>query len=110
MERTKENALSNFIDMIRNSWTWARMTENEQNRLLESLCNSRTKDALKGNFDQRWKVLNALYGVYLDGIGYDGMNWREPKQIDPREQARKTRNEYIRTLCNPQPFVNHSHY
>lgn len=77
MKKNKELVLSDFIGMIKESWTYNKMTYEEKERLLDMLDSNRTKDALKGTYDNRWCVLQAIYGAYLIGIGYDNFNWRE---------------------------------
>lgn len=77
MNKNKELVLSDFINMIKNSWTYAKMTYEERIKLLDMLDSNRTKDALKGTYNNRWSVLQAIYGAYLIGIGYDNFNWRE---------------------------------
>ena len=77
----KENAYSNWLEMIKESWTWKRLTEDEQKKFLQELENFcgefSSSQILKGTYDQRWSVLNALYSFYLDGLGYQPSNWRE---------------------------------
>ena len=76
--RQKENALNEFIDMIHHAWTWDRMTETERERFNNMIRSTRTKNAVKGGWEARWHILQALFGAFLDGLGYDGPNWREP--------------------------------
>lgn len=77
MEKVKENAVLDFEKMIRNSWTYARMTYNEQITFINILHTSRTENVLKGTYNQRWEVLQAIYSAYLAGLGYNGPTWRE---------------------------------
>ena len=78
MNREKENALKDYIAMIKNSWTWHRMTEKEQTALLDYLYNNINKyDRLRGPYSARWETLHMIYDVYLLGIGYNGSFWRE---------------------------------
>lgn len=80
MEKNKDNILYDFNDMIKNSWTYNKMTEDEQNAWFEKVINTeRTQNSLKGTYNQRWNILQALYGAYLIGIGYDNFSWREDK-------------------------------
>ena len=77
IEKTKENAIILFDEMIKQSWTYAKMTKEEQEKWLQVLYDtSRTENCLKGNFYQRWDILNAIYSAYLIGIGYTDFNWR----------------------------------
>lgn len=79
MMKNKEKALDNFIEMTKNSWTYERMTPKEKERLIDMFCDIRTRKALKGTYDHRWDILQALYNAYLQGIGYNGGNWREER-------------------------------
>ena len=77
MERKKENAFSDFMDMIRNSWTYERMTGDEKRRLAKAFewvecC------GLVGTYKQRFAILYIAYNAFLQGIGYTDFNWREP--------------------------------
>ena len=106
MERNKENALSEYLEMVSNSWTWQRMTKAEQDKFLTAIYDSRTYNVIQGSYKQRWDVLNALYGIYLDGIGYDGFNWRDK----PKEDLRTIRNQYLQKITEASPVVGHPHY
>lgn len=71
--------LNDYIDMIKKSWTYEKMSGIEKTRLLDMFDSIRTQDALKGTYNQRWQVLQAIYHAYLIGLGYDNFNWREDK-------------------------------
>lgn len=73
----KEKVFEEFKEiMVKNSWTYNRMTTEEQNNFLEHLNWERTQKIVKGTYTQRWKILNELYYYYLLGLGYDGCDWR----------------------------------
>ena len=75
--KNKDNVLYDFNDMIKNSWTYEKMTEDEQNNWFEKVVNNvRTEKCLKGTYIQRWEILQAMYNAYLVGIGYTDFNWR----------------------------------
>lgn len=74
MNRDKESAAAHFMDVTRHSWTWGKMTKEEQRRFYDVL-----PDELKGTYDQRYSLLNAIYRAYLQGLGYTGMGWRDIK-------------------------------
>ena len=78
----KEEALVNFIEMIKNSWTYEKMTEEEQTRLMGMFNHPRVIDSLKGSFIQRWASLQAIYYAFLIGLGYAPINWREGQEND----------------------------
>lgn len=74
MNKPKEQAQADFIAMTRNSWTFQRMTQEEQDTAIQALLCS---EMLKGSYKQRYSALNAVYRAFLLGIGYDGPQWRE---------------------------------
>ena len=83
MERIKENVLNDYIAMIKQSWTYAKMTKEEQKQLQEVFYSVRLENALKGTYKQRWDVLQAVYFGFLSGLGYAGGLWRETAEDVP---------------------------
>lgn len=77
----KDLALPMFKEMIENSWTYERLTNDEKQRLSELFMNIRVFDALKGSYNQRWEILEAIYTAFLKGVGYTNFNWRENKEV-----------------------------
>ncbi len=76
MKYTKENAVNGyFSDVIKKSWTWARLTE-EERRQFENL---NGLDHIKGTAAQRVEWLHSLYHAFLTGLGYTPIGWREPE-------------------------------
>ena len=73
MEKT---VLDKFIEMIETSWTYNKMNKMEKKRCIELLRDVRTVDALKYTDDHKWTILQAVYNAYLQGLGYDGPEWR----------------------------------
>ena len=80
MNKSKEQAQADYIAMIRNSWTFQRMTQEEQEKAINAL---HCPDMLQGSYRQRWYTLEAVYRAFLLGIGYDGADWREPEENKP---------------------------
>lgn len=78
MDKIKENTKQEFVKMIAQSWTYEKMTAHEKTYWILLVNDVKTENAIKGTFDQRWDILNAIYYAYLIGIGYDGHNWRSP--------------------------------
>ena len=78
MKRNKNDARKDFNSLIIASWTWARLADEERNRAMDAI--EETK--LSGTYDQRWATLNSVYNAFLLGVGYDGCNWREPEDSD----------------------------
>ena len=77
MNKNKENAQTDWIDMIVKSWTWAKLTNDERNKFWDELSKETTKKIISGTYRQRWEILNALYSMFLEGCGYNGGNWRD---------------------------------
>lgn len=79
---TKENALIQFVAIIARSWTFARMTPEEQKNCMAMFADVRTSKALRGSWEARWDVLNAVYGAFLAALGYFGGDWRREKETE----------------------------
>jgi hypothetical protein len=73
----KELAIHNFKVMIEQSWTYEKMTREEKDNWERVLNSIQTLDSVKGSYNNRWKVLQAIYNSYLLGLGYNGFAWRE---------------------------------
>lgn len=77
MTKTKEDATKDFLEMIKNSWTWNRLTEKEKEQFMKAwetvtVCwTGNGESAVKGTYRDRWRVCNALYHMFLTGVGYD---------------------------------------
>ena len=83
-EQIKENALSRFWQMIRISWTFERLTEQEQERLHKVIFSTQTENAVKGTFEQRWAILHAIYTSFLMALDYNPTNWRKKEKDLPK--------------------------
>ena len=76
----KENAIKNFFEMTKKSWTYGKLTEEEKLQFEKTLEAVPVQEAIKGTYNQRWKVLQAVYMAFLNGCGYNDFNWREERQ------------------------------
>lgn len=85
MEKIKENATREFMEMIEKSWTWDRLTEKERKAFSATIDNIEhdRNASFRGTFDQRWFQLNNVYSAFLNALGYleDPIGWREPKRV-----------------------------
>ena len=59
--------------VIKKSWTWARLTEEERQRFLSM----EIFDEIKGNDRTRIEWLHTIYNAYLTALGYKPIGWRE---------------------------------
>ena len=75
--KDKELAVTEWLEMIKKSWTWAKLSVVEQNKFLQLLEHPCSKVVLKGSYEQRWEACEALYHTFLDALGYDPLHWRE---------------------------------
>lgn len=74
----KENAIKDYLEMIKKeSWTFQKLTQEEINRLMLSFQWAEIHKMICGNYEQRWKILQALYTTFLNALGYNGLGWRE---------------------------------
>lgn len=81
MKKIKENAKNDFINMIQNSWTYNKLTENEKENLKDIFYDIKTENALKGTYEQRYEILQAIYYSFLKALNYKPINWREKEEI-----------------------------
>lgn len=79
--KDKSNVLYDFNKMIENSWTYGKMTKEEKDTYNHIFnINSQAMESVKGTYEQRWKILQTFYSIFLAGIGYTGWNWREKEK------------------------------
>ena len=69
-----ENYLQN---VIKKSWTWEKLTEEEKQRFI----NMKVFDRIKGNDETRIEWLNTIYQAYLTALMYKPIGWREESEI-----------------------------
>ena len=84
MTNDKIEILINYKDMIKESWTFKRLTPKEQKRLFENVLtdSEQLTNTLKGNRQHCWRILNCIYSGYIIALGYNPINWREPEESE----------------------------
>lgn len=75
--KNKEFALHDFLGMVEQSWTWDRMTDEERARYIEALDWAFNAGHVKGSYDDRWDALQLTYHMFLLGLDYKPLGWRE---------------------------------
>lgn len=65
-----------FQKVIKKSWTWNRLTEEEQKRFIDM----DVFDKIKGNDKTRVEWLNTIYHSFLSALGYNPFGWRETEE------------------------------
>lgn len=72
--QSTSTAVPDYIEtVIKKSWTWARLTEEERKRFLSM----EVFDEIKGNDRTRIEWLHTIYNAYLTALGYKPIGWRE---------------------------------
>ena len=66
-----------FQNIIKKSWTWQKLTEEEQKRFIDM----NVFDRIKGNDKTRVEWLNTIYQSFLSALGYKPIGWREEAEI-----------------------------
>lgn len=74
----KEEIINKFIETIKQSWTYDKLTLKERKQLYNIF--NKTNDVVKGTFKQKWAILQAIYTSFLGGCGYDNFHWREKEK------------------------------
>ena len=71
------NAVENYFqNVIKKSWTWERLTEEEQRRFIDM----NVFDRIKGNDKTRIEWLNTIYSSFLYALDYKPIGWRETEE------------------------------
>lgn len=65
-----------FKRVIKKSWTWNRLTEEER----EKFINMNVFDQIKGRSETRVEWLNTIYTSFLTALGYEPIGWRETEE------------------------------
>lgn len=73
----KENVKEKFFEMIKNSWTYQKLTFKERENYIDLLYSAQVENCLKGTYKQRWNILQAIYHAFLMGLDYKPIGWRE---------------------------------
>lgn len=65
-----------FQNVIKKSWTWEKLTAQEQERFI----NMDVFDSIKGNDKTRVEWLHTIYTSFLSALGYQSIGWRETNE------------------------------
>lgn len=66
-----------FQNVIKKSWTWNKLTEEEQRRFVDM----NVFDRIKGSDKTRIEWLNTIYHSFLCALGYKPIGWRETEEV-----------------------------
>lgn len=62
-----------YANVIKHSWTWERLTQDERMRFVDCL----DLREVTGSESTRKRTMQCIYRAFLAGLGYDGFKWRE---------------------------------
>lgn len=65
-----------FQNTIKKSWTWEKLTTEEQQRFIDMP----VFDWIKGNDRTRVEWLHTIYQSFLFALGYTPIGWRETEE------------------------------
>ncbi len=75
------NAVETYIqNVIKKSWTWEKLTEEERKRFIDM----DVFDRIKGNDQTRIEWLNTIYQSFLSALGFEPIGWRETEKDIPQ--------------------------
>ena len=77
----KNVAINDFVNrVIKNSWTFDRLTPQEREQVLLLLANIHSTAKTTGGVS---KVVNKVYSEFLHTLGYKPIGWRESRRNVP---------------------------
>lgn len=62
-----------FQNVIKKSWTWDRLTDEERQRFEDMNVFAR----IKGDEETQIEWLSTIYSSYINALGYKPIGWRE---------------------------------
>ena len=77
MEKYSPVVENYFETVVKKSWTWERLTEEEQQRFI----NMKLFDKIKGNDRMRIEWFHTIYMAYITALGYKPFGWREETDL-----------------------------
>lgn len=77
MNKPKEQAITDFTEMIKNAWPLKRFTAQEKESFKSLLYWLEHSNRLTGNYDQRWEQAQTAYNAFLYAIDYKPIGWRD---------------------------------
>lgn len=69
-------AIEDHVKKITESWTWNKLTEDERNRYAAEMSRNLTRNLFIGEYAIVTEIMDALYDMFLEGLGYSRVTWR----------------------------------
>lgn len=76
MKKYSDAVENYFQNVIKKSWTWERLKEEEKQRFIDM----NVFDRIKGNDKTRIEWLNTIYEAFISALGYMAIGWRETEE------------------------------
>ena len=70
------NEINTFLSMIRESWTWQKLTDLEKEWFKNELYFSLVLDVIKGSKNPQ-DTIQAFYHMFISALGYKPLHWRD---------------------------------
>lgn len=83
-ETMREEARHDFYKSIKQSWTYARLTEDEQFEVMQCIGSCKLYGS---NKDHVFETLNQIYRAFLAGTGYSCNGWNTWRQTAEEKGA-----------------------
>lgn len=93
----RENALWAFLTNIKQSWTWAKLTDREKKIFESRLKANQAQNLIQGTYQQRYNAYTAMYDMFLAGLGYfenGPLYWREEYIYEPKTSPNAKLEDY----------------
>ena len=92
----KENALETFLTNIKQSWTWAKLTDKEKRTFESRLKTNQAQNLIQGTYLQRYNVYTAMYDMFLSGLGFyeNFRHWRKKYIYEPKTSPNAKLEDY----------------
>lgn len=75
------NAVENYFkNVIKKSWSWEKLTDDERQRFIDM----DVFDKIKGNDNTRIEWLNTVYQSFLAALKFTSIGWRETEKDLPK--------------------------
>lgn len=79
--KKQSTVVKDYIEnVLKKSWTWQRLTEEERQRFI----NMNVFDNIKGNDNTRIEWLYTIYHSFLCALDYKPIGWRETEEDNPK--------------------------
>lgn len=79
--KKQSNVVENYFqNVIKKSWSWEKLTDEERQRFIDM----KMFDKIKGNDQARSEWLNTIYQSFLAALEFTPIGWRESERDIPQ--------------------------